>query len=1395
MQIILSKTEPVLSSVLRIPFKRRMDTRTELSHTPIKSCFNSKLYDRALLVSNRRSPLTNVTMSSHQQQNNFEASCGAEILRDTSRIRIPWRKKIWLARGEVMDKFDNEVMPEIEALLQNEGPRYADYYFSVVMVGKRKETAKPKILVSCTNRDVRTEVLRIVKDSNHIREAHPEFGFGESSVPIHEPIPSVQLAGEVKSKFRTTPPDIQPFNEASSVKSARSDGILASDRSPSIGRKLFLSATTDSESARYATGGIVVRIGDNYYQKTAGHIDEPESSTLPQWSGDDVDYCRFDDDSDDEDDDALQFGCDITSRGSITPEDNRSQAGSESYSGSSETVSIGMNVAPSSLRGPHQYPTSQNDSLLSIVQQPSPSNAGMEIPHGLNSVGRLQHNSRTGKKPGLDYALILLDATFDLQKVNRICLDSNTNTYLQIRGVEAMPAMERDIITVTASGGITRGKLSPSAVYFRDPKQNCLQKLYIVHLDHVVIDGDCGADVVDEKTGNVYGHIVRGCRGTQIAYIVPATDVFEDVREKTGIDPNILLNDETEERMMHGVESQCADISPHILSQRQNDTHSASERDTERSGVSSKTLRNRRKRNRRKLKKLQNQEGFSSCKIPAESYLPSSPLHFSSEDSERSDQRFTAVLSDSTLRGSPQVIETRPSFQYRLCAFHEVLTATPMPSLSDFLSDLRAPDKVRKDLYTTETIVTETIVTRLEEDAAPLYKEEEEYTQYRNQMKEAEKTQDGYTFPKERQLRSEQSTPQHSRLIMGVYDTERPMMIAEKSPDGITFPQKLQSGRPTSAVSTSSSGSSGAKRGLGYNDASLVSAIVSAASTSFSWRYDWGFTNGGLTADVNYIPMLWGPTHGRVISGSLRDFDDSGSRNFPLANGESNGPQSTISYPPRVAGLPELAPNPVLAQGCHTPRRSSTDKRWEVDALSTSDSDSAISRSAGSQMPGTENLSLQCEFGGYQSYDYTYHPEDTEQWVDHIIFDHLRYQLPNKCSCWCCVDCVFDDQRNILDAMTSFRNRHDHICSQIGSDGVGYGCVASPERPNLDWDPTTWRSRANPLCPLYAGTISPTHENQTNSMSVLPELESSWQSRLGNLQEITMYRGLNGASENPRRTIPRSLPECYSYCQDIWKGRSASRIDSIGSATSRTFRIDHTHLGTRASSPNYNVWTLADGFGELVTWQMDNDHSKRVSPQQWLRETSRLAVNDGLRDGMRIFRDGLSPLVGLFIIENMIKDLEKSFGAVDMGPLVLPSNIAESGQRRGSLNDIRLCLSFGRQTWKDLPKLQRHIICSYTKCKGNSEAFSSVKRFRDHNCNFHSKGDIPGGKEAPDDSMTSTRLRSQDGLRQCGSLDDIACPGCTAYKLGEPGDDDRPSCAKYSYYLGGDHFIILSFFI
>jgi len=64
---------------------------------------------------------------------------------------------------------------------------------------------------------------------------------------------------------------------------------------------------------------------------------------------------------------------------------------------------------------------------------------------------------------------------------------------------------------------------------------------------------------------------------------------------------------------------------------------------------------------------------------------------------------------------------------------------------------------------------------------------------------------------------------------------------------------------PTTApapVSTPVSTPSGGKRGLAYNDISLLSDFV---SSEVSWCYNWGATSGGtVPSGLSYTPMLWG---------------------------------------------------------------------------------------------------------------------------------------------------------------------------------------------------------------------------------------------------------------------------------------------------------------------------------------------------------------------------------------------------------------------------------------------------------------------------------------------------------------------------------------------------------
>lgn len=73
----------------------------------------------------------------------------------------------------------------------------------------------------------------------------------------------------------------------------------------------------------------------------------------------------------------------------------------------------------------------------------------------------------------------------------------------------------------------------------------------------------------------------------------------------------------------------------------------------------------------------------------------------------------------------------------------------------------------------------------------------------------------------------------------------------------IVQPSATPSATPSSTPAKGGSSNTG-RRGLAYNDASLVKTVL-GMSNKFSWVYNWGSTNGGLDAPITFYPTLWGP--------------------------------------------------------------------------------------------------------------------------------------------------------------------------------------------------------------------------------------------------------------------------------------------------------------------------------------------------------------------------------------------------------------------------------------------------------------------------------------------------------------------------------------------------------
>ncbi|KAN0110307.1 glycoside hydrolase family 128 protein [Hyaloscypha variabilis] len=87
--------------------------------------------------------------------------------------------------------------------------------------------------------------------------------------------------------------------------------------------------------------------------------------------------------------------------------------------------------------------------------------------------------------------------------------------------------------------------------------------------------------------------------------------------------------------------------------------------------------------------------------------------------------------------------------------------------------------------------------------------------------------------------------------------TEAPVVAPTTLVAVVSSAAKVVSAAAPIATSSSSTTSSSAKRGLAYNDVSLLSGFES--SKSISWAYDWGSSSDGtIPSAFEFVPLLWG---------------------------------------------------------------------------------------------------------------------------------------------------------------------------------------------------------------------------------------------------------------------------------------------------------------------------------------------------------------------------------------------------------------------------------------------------------------------------------------------------------------------------------------------------------
>ncbi|KAJ4258936.1 hypothetical protein NW762_008023 [Fusarium torreyae] len=430
--------------------------------------------------------------------------CGREV--QTTRLG---RKRAWWVQGAAFEKFEQTIEPEIKAILKNVDLKDAEIYFRIYMIGKNEEASRPTIMICCADTSVGRSAKESLRNSSIIRN-NPEFSLGSIDFPLEQLVPVRRLALESKAS------SLDQVLGASSDSTADIQ-IFSTSESATIGRRLFVTYPWSMDIYRHSTGGVVVTSHGRFYQLTVGHIVDFVDGAH-QSSSMDPDACSFDGQSDSDAGDEVSIFEQDMRRASMSLFD-LSDSGS-SDAGTERTASNTVNCRSPACT---DYMTTNSDATGCFNHGPS---EGPEAPACIR-VGGVAAHSKDGDKPSLDYALIAIQPPKENDPINEVTLNSREDTrVLSVRHIADVGGEERRIISITGSGGVMKGTLIPGTTFLGRTNQQDPQKLYVVQLDGVVAEGDSGAAVLDEASGNLYGHVVSGCPGTRVAYIVAAAEVF-----------------------------------------------------------------------------------------------------------------------------------------------------------------------------------------------------------------------------------------------------------------------------------------------------------------------------------------------------------------------------------------------------------------------------------------------------------------------------------------------------------------------------------------------------------------------------------------------------------------------------------------------------------------------------------------------------------------------------------------------------------------------------------------------------------------------------------------------------------------------------------------------------
>lgn len=388
--------------------------------------------------------------------------------------------------------------------------------FDMFMIGKAQTTARPYIMFSCKHRKSRKAAAAAIKESNILEQCPPGIGIGDWDYPPH-------LKNLRQLALSAVDPDV-----ATDIIHTETDIDLYSCSVYSVvdlksGRVSALRLATRQESAKdghpsMATIGSVIEIHGKRFYLVPAHI---FNTTAPRVTSEDTDIlsedseCDLDDfDSDSENLSGAQDEAEFMSQYSASPDASDREEDWDLDDG--VTISDGESIQGFDERN------EQPPRIEMTVDEVSASVNAMELysaGHFAFSVNRPPHLS----SHSLDYCLIEVDNDEKISKDVPV-LSRDTIGQLNHRYVNVM--------AVTGSGNVLKGVLSSQSLCMQLPNATKYINVLSVQFEGSLHPGDCGSIIRDVNTGEIYGHLVAGDTDSQVAFIVQAADVLDDVMAK-----------------------------------------------------------------------------------------------------------------------------------------------------------------------------------------------------------------------------------------------------------------------------------------------------------------------------------------------------------------------------------------------------------------------------------------------------------------------------------------------------------------------------------------------------------------------------------------------------------------------------------------------------------------------------------------------------------------------------------------------------------------------------------------------------------------------------------------------------------------------------------------------